>query len=487
MRKIYLLSAAVVLTQISYAQNETDALRYSNVGFVGTARYMGMAGSFGALGGDLSCLAVNPAGLSRYSRPEMNFSLVYEDISSTSNFKGNNINNGKGNFNFGNIGMAAMSKLEGPDWRSVHFGMAYNRTNFFHNRISMEAIHDNSLADIFRTEANGIAPADLESAYPFSASLAYQGYLIDPDDTVSNTYTDRIPQGALVNQKRDILRTGFMGETDISFSGNYRDKLYIGVTLGFPGVRYHEEYAHTEEVQDTSLSLSDFTYSQNLTTRGIGFNAKFGMIFLPADWVRIGLALHTPSGISLGDTWNNNLETNFRDGTGYDIQSVQGVYNYRVRTPGRVIGSLGFIILKQAAINADVEYVDYSRASLRKDWGDLGASDFNDQNRAIQENYQSAVNLRIGAEVRLQPFYLRAGIALNQSPYKNGVVQNNDAQQIIAFGLGYRGKAFYCDLGANLIRTSEDFYPYDPVLYNNQPAVITTNITRVGITAGYRF
>ncbi|MEP5428457.1 MAG: UPF0164 family protein, partial [Flavobacteriaceae bacterium] len=44
------------------AQNINDVLRYSSENIQGTARFQAMGGAFGALGGDLSSLNVNPAG-----------------------------------------------------------------------------------------------------------------------------------------------------------------------------------------------------------------------------------------------------------------------------------------------------------------------------------------------------------------------------------------------------------------------------------------
>ena len=45
-----------------YTQNISDALNYSSNSYQGTARFNSMGGAFGALGGDLSAIAVNPAG-----------------------------------------------------------------------------------------------------------------------------------------------------------------------------------------------------------------------------------------------------------------------------------------------------------------------------------------------------------------------------------------------------------------------------------------
>jgi hypothetical protein len=52
------------------AQNEFDALRYSTIGSGGTARTMGMAGSFSAIGADASAVMTNPAGIAAFRRSE---------------------------------------------------------------------------------------------------------------------------------------------------------------------------------------------------------------------------------------------------------------------------------------------------------------------------------------------------------------------------------------------------------------------------------
>ena len=50
------------LCGMASAQTINDVLRYSLEEIQGTARYQAMSGAFGALGGDLSALGVNPAG-----------------------------------------------------------------------------------------------------------------------------------------------------------------------------------------------------------------------------------------------------------------------------------------------------------------------------------------------------------------------------------------------------------------------------------------
>lgn len=63
MKKI-LLSLFLGSITLSIAQETTtnDALRYATSNLTGTARFRGMSGAFGAVGGDLSAISVNPAG-----------------------------------------------------------------------------------------------------------------------------------------------------------------------------------------------------------------------------------------------------------------------------------------------------------------------------------------------------------------------------------------------------------------------------------------
>ena len=45
-----------------YAQDLNSALMFSNAETLGTARFKSMSGAFGAIGGDLSAVSINPAG-----------------------------------------------------------------------------------------------------------------------------------------------------------------------------------------------------------------------------------------------------------------------------------------------------------------------------------------------------------------------------------------------------------------------------------------
>jgi hypothetical protein len=67
MKKISIIILAVLAIGSSvFAQTVDDALRYSQIFYGGTARFMSMGGAFTALGGDMSSLSQNPGGLGVY-------------------------------------------------------------------------------------------------------------------------------------------------------------------------------------------------------------------------------------------------------------------------------------------------------------------------------------------------------------------------------------------------------------------------------------
>ncbi|CEN50265.1 exported hypothetical protein [Capnocytophaga canimorsus] len=99
MKKILLLALGVTLSFSAFAQNEIDALRNSTENLHGTARYRALSGAFGALGGDLSAMSINPAGFSRiFKWCFWGFSLGNINTKNNATFFGKGIFRGKFRF-----------------------------------------------------------------------------------------------------------------------------------------------------------------------------------------------------------------------------------------------------------------------------------------------------------------------------------------------------------------------------------------------------
>jgi long-subunit fatty acid transport protein len=461
--KKYILIILVTqfFASLSFSQNDIDAMRYSQLTFGGTARFASMAGSMGALGGDISTLSFNPAGIAIFRKTELSITPSVFSQTTTSTYNSSITSDQKLNFNLGNIGLVAsfqVNEEKSNGWVSLNFGLGYNRTNSFHSRSIVESYNTtSSLLDVFVANANGHPDTDFDG---FSTGLAWKAWLINPIAGDTLNYNHVISNyGEL--QRKSVETRGSMGETAISFGGNYKNKLFLGGTIGVVRVRYNEESVYEEiDEKDTIANFKSFSYTQNLNTQGNGINLKIGFIYKATDWFRVGGAIHTPTSITLKDEYNSSMKSDLEGNTKYDEASENGVFDYAVTTPFRAIASAGFIINKIAVLNAEYEYVDYSDARLRSN-----PNVFAEVNTMIRSNYTLTNNLRFGGEVRLDPFAVRLGYALYGSPFKNGENKNATRSSYSA-GVGFRENNYFLDFAYVYTMFNQNNYLYNPTITN---------------------
>ena len=127
------------------AQNEVDALRYSQTYITGTAKSVSMAGALGAVGGDFSALSINPAGIGLYRSSALSFSPTMYTNSTQSEFLGNSFTDDVVNLKIGNFGVVLNnSKGRESGWISTSFGFGYNQVANFNQDIIMKGINNNN-------------------------------------------------------------------------------------------------------------------------------------------------------------------------------------------------------------------------------------------------------------------------------------------------------------------------------------------------------
>ena len=480
------------------AQSEIDALRYSQGSIGSTARSLSMGGAFGALGADFSTLGINPAGIGFYRQSEFSISMGFQNRNIESDYLKNKNSSNQFSVDMPNLGLVlAYPKTREMGWKQFGFALGYNRTANFNSDIYYEGKNtDNSILDSFTDQIyldGGATEDELYQYYAFGADLAYQTYLLDPDTLNLNQYISVIPNGGAY-QSQSISTHGGMGEFSIAFGGSYNDKVYFGVTLGFPNINYEEESTYEEKDKDNeitsgdSLNFIDFKamrYEQYLKTTGNGFNAKFGVIFKPVDWVRIGAAIHTPTYYYMNDHYNSSMSSSFGNGASFNYDSPEGSYSYNLTTPFKAIGSLAFIFGKYGLVSFDYEFTDYSGSNL-----DASDYNFSEENKIINKIYSGfASNYRGGVEMKYENFSFRAGMAYYSSPFNEQYSVKESDQHVISYtgGIGYREKRFYVDIGYSLSKRNEYYSPYT-LSYENVPGtVLKRTDNRVITTVGFRF
>lgn len=489
MKKLVLLLTIAGLNVLNlFSQNEEDALRYSQIYYFGTARGIGIGNGLSSIIADQSSIIINPASVAKYSGHEFAFSPFVSINTTDAIYNNSTANDIKFRFQTGNIGLVLTHKnSEQTKWRNVSFGFSYSRINDFSTYLNIEGFNDNSsLVDYFVARANGKEPDRLNN---FVEGLAYQAYLIDAD---SNLLYHSALLGRGVIQQKSINYRGGMGEYNFSIGTNYDNSLWLGMSFGIQTVKY-KEYSEYEEKdprnEDRIPCFENFIYSKDLKTIGSGFNFKFGMIYSPINFTRIGLAFHTPTFFNLTNEYQFSIKTQFSDTMSYrskSVKSMRGEYDFEVTTPFKAIGSLGFVIPKGDSpfinIGLESEIVDYQMARLR-------ASDyfFKDENENIRKFYRQTANFRGGLEVILDEIILRGGYGLYLSPYKSSQPNKNANTTIYSGGIGIRGKSSYFDITFLYFRVEKKYYLYEPDIVTVNPANILHKNFGIIATIGARF
>ncbi len=509
MNRLYLYSTAIIACcSISYyavAQDETDALRYSQQTVTGTARSMGIGGALGSIGGDFSSLSVNPAGIGIYRSSEFMFtpSIKINNVNAT--YQGNKLSDNASRFNFNNLGViftgtASGKRYQRSKWKSGSFGIGINRIADFNRNYTYSGNNNtSSLSEIFAVDATAY-PNDI-SNYSTLAGIGYQSYLIEGD--TNNVFYTMVPYNTGLNQRRTVQERGGMTDIAISFGGNYMEKLMLGVTVGIPTINYTRETTYEErDITDNPNNYFDnFVYQNTLSTRGAGFNVKLGFIYKPIEEFRLGIVFHTPTFFGLTDVYNRSITSNTEgykaaigsQDTNPVTQLLSGTdipeqtFDYNLTTPYKAIFSASGILSKFGFVTADVEYVDYSTA--RFNFGSGYTSYQSDVNDIIRNTYKGAANFRLGAEGRFDMLMVRVGFGYNGNPYKVGSVERMD----YSAGLGFRFSDWYMDLGFVHSEIEQSEQPY--ILIYPQPlgeievpkAVLKNSLNNVAITVGFKF
>ena len=364
---------------------------------------------------------------------------------------------------------------------NVAFGM--NRESDFNNKVFMEGINNkNSLLTGYVNTLNntpgGMTPQMINDNYPFDIALAYNSNLIYLADSANKKYANDAPNGGVI-QSKSVTTGGSINEFDIAFGTNYNDRLYIGATIGIPVIRYWENTQYREIRNDTAVHyFRSMTFNQQLETHGTGINLKVGIIYRPANWVRIGTAIHTPTYYgNMRDNWSSDMtgELTFGTTTAY---SPLGAFDYQLVTPFRAIGRVAFIIGNYGLISGEYEYVNYGQSYFSS-----SDASYSDVNTEIKNQYKAPVNVRFGTEWRIKNFRVRGGFGYYGSPYQSG--PSTAEMYVASIGWGYRVSHFFFDMTYQWSQTKEDYYFYDPTVID--PSLNTYTASRVTTTFGFRF
>ena len=440
MKKQFFLISTLLLTILcTNAQNINDVVRFSLEDIQGTARYQGLSGAFGALGGDLSSLNANPAGSVIFNNNYITASLTNYNSDNTTRYFNGLTNNDTNDVELSQAGgvLVFVSPEEDNDWNKIAVAFNYELANNFDNEFSAIGTSDQSIDQYFLDFAQGqalgpilIQPGEfIEEAYlnigtdlgfgPQQAFLGFFGGVIDPVDPNNNNNTAYVSNATFstVNQNFFQSTSGQNLKFTANFAAQYRKWLSLGVNLNFHDITFERLTLLDEDGFDAGSALQFVSFDNLQRTFGDGFSFSVGAIAKLNEVVRVGASYQSPTFYRFEDQLSQRINSNLADSEIDFINFSQVVIfpSYRVQVPAKVTGSLALIFGKQGLLSFDYGYQDFSNAELRPTSDPVFAA----ENTLISNTLRAVSTYRVGGEYKIERFSLRGGYRFEESPYEN--------------------------------------------------------------------
>ncbi|NAS32478.1 aromatic hydrocarbon degradation protein [Flavobacteriaceae bacterium R38] len=455
MKKVFLMIAVFATAIGINAQNINDVVRFGLEDIQGTARFQGLSGAFGALGGDLSALNVNPAGSAIFKNNYLTFSAAnYHSNNETQYFNGFNESDSD-NIQFNQAGgvLVFINDNENDGWKKFTLAFNYDIVNNYDNEFVASGTGNQSIAQYFLNFAQGQALGPIliqdgeliEEAYldiganlgfgPQQAFLGFFGGVIDPVDLNDDNNIDYVSNAVFssLNQEFIEITNGQNSKFTANFATSYNDRIYLGANLNFHDVAFEKLTLFTENGFDAASPLQFVTFDNLQRTFGDGFSFSLGAIAKLNNTVRVGASYQSPTWYRFEDQLSQRINSNLADSEIDFINFSQTTVfpTYRIQIPSKLNGSLAFVFGKEGLLSFDYGYQDFSNAELRP----TSDPQFADENTFISNQLKAVSTFRVGGEYKIKQLSLRGGYRYEESPYENETTVGDLTG--FSVGLGY--------------------------------------------------
>lgn len=456
-----------------FGQNPADVVNYSFYPQNGTARNLAIGGVMGSLGGDITAVYVNPAGLGFYRTGEFVFTSGFYFNKNKSLYRDATTKEKKNVFGFGPVGFVQGTGLRNSPKAAHAVGIAFTQTANFNNFTHYKGLNNySSFTEMWAEEVakSGKTINEIidDRQYSLTSALGLYTYLVDTFRTNNVLQVKGLPEFLLDNgkallQENSLETKGGIYELALGYGYTGNEKFYFGGSLGIPIISYNRTTKYNE--RDTSSNNNNgfgyFNYQEDLKTSGAGFNAKLGFIYRPQEYIRLGIAVHTPTFYFLTDKRSASLEAeteNYNQLAKVTSSELSGGLDaktkYQLVSPWKVLISGSYVfrevenVKKQRGfISADIEYIHHKGSSFYSNAEQPTEEDkayYKALTKIVRNDYKGAFNFRLGGELKFNVIMARLGFAYYGNPYKDKALKAN--RMLLSGGLGYRHKGMFIDL-----------------------------------------
>lgn len=472
------------------AQNAYDAERVLGSELNGTARFVGMGGAMSALGGDMSVMGSNPAGLGIYRSNDVAVSFGFNNTGAESNFNGTSMSENRTRASLDQVGFVYSNKIgNNTSLRFINFGFNYHKSKNFNRLFSAGGAlngmsQTNYLAD--ELDAWGMTSASefdnvLDATNPYSNY--WNEYPILGIMGITTGLVDYLDNGTIGwpghSNNYFSRETGGINQYDFSIAFNVEDRFYIGATLGIYDLNYNRYSSYIEYLNnDKGYDNGGYTLDNYYRLDGSGMDLKLGVIVRPFENspFRVGLAVHTPTWYNLTESYDATINSDITWWGKSNSQTLSDklnpdylIYDYRLNTPWKFNVSMGTTLENLVAIGAEYEYQDYSSAQLK----DVGGFELGGQ-AEVKDFLKDVHTFRVGMEARIMPqLSIRAGYNYSTAAFQDYAYNplslygtstefnNTQDKNTFTVGLGYKGSVIYADLAYKYDIYKSDFCAFD--------------------------
>ena len=421
------------ITLNSNSQTLEDVLRYSSFYNEGTARYNSLGGAFGALGGDLSAISINPASSTIFNDSEFGVTLNYKNLKISNRLNNNKTSSKNDFFSYGGAGVVLVY-----EYRKSKFSVAYNNHTLgdFDSSFYVSGKNNNGIDNYFLFYADGIPSSDLliyddetsQSVYTYlgdnfgfadqQAFLGYQSFIINDSGDENNNYVSNSLYNNL-DQNLDIFRTGKHFKHSINLGFSYNNHVFTGININIHETLFEETKVFEEFGYANSSNVQRVFFKEDLLAYGTGFSFQLGSI-IKIKQLRVGLSYSTPTILNIEEENSQIIETDIieKDGiTTYRIDpNTINVYDeYELKLPSKSLFSLAYIFGTRGLLSFDYEITKFNNTKF----DDNNGNDIylNSLNYSINKNVAGmSESIRFGGEYRIKNLNLRAGYFSYKGP-----------------------------------------------------------------------
>jgi len=444
------------------AQDISDALRYSTGDVQGTARFRAMSGAFGALGGDLSALSINPAGSAIFNRSHASLSISNLNNDTRTNYFGNSNTGSNSSFDLNQAGAVFVfnnMNSESP-WGRFTIGISYEQTQNFNDDFFASGTNTRSIDSYFLGYAQGLrldeisafdgesitdAYGDIGAIFGYANQqgfLGYESYILEPednDDDANTVYTSNIAPGDFY-QEYSYAATGYNGKFGVNAAIQYDENIYLGLNLNSHFINYDRSTFLYESNSNAGSLVNQVGFENNLSTIGSGFSFQLGTIAKVNESLRLGFSYDSPVWYTISEETTQYLST-VRDDAGTNVtttlnpQIVNIFPDYKLQTPSKITGSAALVLGKQGLISFDYSRKDFSKTKFKPETD----SHFSAQNMIISNTLKADNSYKIGGELRFDQLSLRGGYRFEESPYQDTTFYGDLTGYSLGLGYNFGG------------------------------------------------